>query len=68
MKKEEKLGILMGFVFILHLLAGSWILCCGLTKLITLLLGTAFRWYVGTIVWVIIVIIFIARNGTLFKE
>ena len=68
MKNEEKIVILMGFIFILHLLAGSWILCCGLTKLITLLLGTVFYWYVGTIVWAIIVIIFVARNGTLFKE
>lgn len=51
-----KIDILTVLIFILIIalfLGTTWLVTCGLTKLVTLLLGIDFTWRLGTVVWII---------------
>lgn len=48
------IGVILLFV---SLYALSWIVCCGLIKLITLCFGLSFKWSVATGIWIIMCIV-----------
>ena len=53
-KKIPKTLVILGAVFIvLAIFAFSWIVTCGLVKLITLCFGWKFSWGIATGVWLI---------------
>ena len=51
--KIDILTILIFILIIVLFLGMTWLVTCGLTKLVTLLLGIDFTWNLGTIVWII---------------
>jgi len=51
--KIDILTILIFILIIVLFLGMTWLVTCGLTKLVTLLLGIDFTWSLGTIVWII---------------
>lgn len=59
MKKILKKGLGVG-IFVLVCTIGvyglSWIITCGLIKLITMCFGWTFSWAIGTGVWLVILI------------
>lgn len=61
MKLKEKLagygiGVLLG-LFILAIFYGiSWIVTCGIIKLITMCFGWTFKWSIATGIWLILCI------------
>lgn len=48
------IGIIIGFVLCFSV---SWIITCGIIKLITLCFGLTFKWSVATGIWLIILIL-----------
>lgn len=60
MKKldKNKIEFTLYVVFILMLAFGfSWILTCGIYKLITLCFGWTFKWSIATGIWLILLIL-----------
>lgn len=59
-KDAKKLGCLAGGILALLMIAGlyalSWIVTCGVIKLITLCFGWTFKWSIATGIWLIICI------------
>lgn len=57
-KKLKTAGVAAGFIVaILILIYGaSWIITCGLIKLITICFGWTFKWTIATGIWLIILI------------
>lgn len=53
MKKIFKYGII-GLLIVIALYAVSWIITCGVIKLITLCFGWTFSWPIATGIWLII--------------
>ena len=51
--KIDILTILIFILIIVLFLGMTWLVTCGLTKLVALLLGIDFTWSLGTIVWII---------------
>lgn len=61
-KKEIIAGFLtiISTVFITAVYCGtSWIITCGITKLITMCFGWTFKWHVATGVWVVLSLVII---------
>lgn len=56
MKKIFKYGII-GLLIVIALYAVSWIITCGVIKLITLCFGWTFSWPIATGIWLIICLI-----------
>lgn len=50
-------GIVIGLLIVVFLYALSWLLTCGLIKLITLCFGWTFKWSIATGIWLILCII-----------
>ena len=55
--KIDILTILIFILIIVLFLGTTWLAICGLTKLITLLLGIDFTWNLGTIVWIVVFVL-----------
>ena len=56
MSRKMKIDILTILIFILIIvlfLGASWLVTCGLTKLVTLLIGIDFSWSLGTLCWIV---------------
>lgn len=51
------LGFILAVLFIIFVYALSWIVTCGLIKLITLCFGWAFSWAIATGIWLVILIL-----------
>lgn len=60
-ERRVNMGCLIGALFILFvlLIVGglSWIITCGLIKLITLCFGLTFSWAIATGIWLILMLI-----------
>ena len=58
-------GFILAVLFIIFVYALSWIVTCGLFKLITLCFGWAFSWAIATGIWIVLVILeYIFCNGS----
>lgn len=71
MKEKIKKGGAVAIVIILCLailLGMSWIVTCGLIKLITMCFGLEFSWAVATGIWLIILILRNIFNVTVKKD
>lgn len=55
---KKVIGIIVAIIIVLGILGISWILFCGIAKIITLLLGWKFSWRVVTAIWLILGILF----------
>lgn len=51
------MGCILAVLFVIFVYALSWIVTCGLTKLITLCFGWAFSWAIATGIWLVILIL-----------
>lgn len=51
------MGCILAALFIIFVYALSWIVTCGLIKLITLCFGWAFSWAIATGIWLVILIL-----------
>lgn len=51
------MGCILAALFIIFVYALSWIVTCGLIKLITLCFGWAFSWAIATSIWLVILIL-----------
>lgn len=51
------MGCILAALFIIFTYALSWIVTCGLIKLITLCFGWAFSWAIATGIWIVLVIL-----------
>ena len=51
------LGWILAVLFIIFVYALSWIVTCGLIKLVTLCFGWAFSWAIATGIWIVLVIL-----------
>lgn len=51
------LGFILAVLFIIFCYALSWIVTCGLTKLVTLCFGWAFSWAIATGIWLVMVLL-----------
>ena len=51
------MGCILALLFIIFVYALSWIVTCGLIKLITLCFGWAFSWAIATGIWLVILIL-----------
>lgn len=51
------MGCILAVLFIIFVYALSWIVTCGLIKLITLCFGWAFSWAIATGIWIVLVIL-----------
>ena len=51
------LGCILAVLFIIFVYALSWIVTCGLIKLITLCFGWAFSWAIATGIWLVVLIL-----------
>lgn len=60
---DNKLAIIAVIIIIILVYAISWIVTCGIIKLITLCFGWTFRWSVSTGIWLTFIL---AR--TVFKQ
>ena len=71
MKEKIKKGGAVAIVVVLCLailLGMSWIVTCGLIKLITMCFGLEFSWAVATGIWLIILILRNIFNVTVKKD
>lgn len=71
MKEKIKKGGAVAIVIVLCLailLGISWIVTCGLIKLITMCFGLEFSWAVATGIWLIILILRNIFNVTVKKD
>lgn len=51
------LGIILGILVIALIFGASWLMTCGLVKLITLCFGWTFTWPIATGVWLILIVL-----------
>ena len=57
-KIEENIVITLYVIFILMLAFGSsWVITCGIYKLITLCFGWTFKWSIATGIWLILLLL-----------
>ena len=55
MKNKEKLTKVVRFIAIIALCYGlSWIITCGIIKLVTMCFGLTFKWSIATGIWLIL--------------
>ena len=55
-KEGFGLSIIIGLLIVVFLYALSWLVTCGLIKLITMCFGWAFKWPIATGIWLILCI------------
>lgn len=51
------MGCILAALFIIFVYALSWIVTCGLIKLVTLCFGWAFSWAIATGIWLVMVLL-----------
>lgn len=51
------IAIMFGCLLVLLGYASSWLITCGLVKLVTLCFGWVFSWPIATGIWLILVVI-----------
>lgn len=71
MKKKIKEGgiVAVAVILILTALYGfSWIVTCGIIKLITMCFGLTFKWSIATGIWLIMVLLKMVFNVTVKNE
>ena len=68
--KIKQGGIVAAAVILLFILCGgiSWIITCGIIKLITMCFGLEFSWAISTGIWLIICILRSIFNVTVRKD
>lgn len=54
--KDLGFGIVLGIFITAIIYSLSWIITCGLIKLVTLCFGWTFKWSIATGIWVVILI------------
>lgn len=54
--KDNMLAIMLTALIVIGFLALSWIVNCGIIKLITMCFGLKFKWSIATGIWLIILI------------
>ena len=54
--------ILFSIIYLIFAYGISWLITCGIIKLITLCFGWTFKWSVATGIWLIIYLLNIALN------
>lgn len=53
MDKSSVLGVILGLLLVGVLYGISWIITCGIIKLITLCFGLTFKWSIATGIWLV---------------
>lgn len=51
------MAVILPFVFVVAGYALSWIITCGLVKLVTLCFGWSFSWPIATGIWIVLCIL-----------
>ena len=51
--KKALIVLCTGLVLTVGIFGLSWLLCCGIFKLITLCFGWTFSWHIATGIWII---------------
>ena len=51
------LGIILGILVIALVFGVSWLITCGIVKLITLCFGWTFTWPIATGIWLILLVL-----------
>lgn len=65
---ESKLWYIIGLMFGLILCFGlSWLITCGIIKLITLCFGLTFKWSIATGIWLVLCLLRGSFNMTVKK-
>ncbi len=59
------LGVLLAVLAFLGIAAASWIITCGIIKLITICFGWTFNWLFSTGIWLLIWLLRSAFSGTI---
>ena len=54
--KNLGLGVLITVIIAVGIYGLSWIITCGLIKLITVCFGWTFKWHIATGIWLLILI------------
>ena len=55
-RTDNVVSILLAIVVLVVCLAFSWIINCGIIKLITMCFGLKYKWSIATGIWLIIII------------
>ena len=68
--KIKQGGIVAAAVILLLILCGgiSWIITCGIIKLITMCFGLEFSWAISTGIWLVVLILKSIFNVTVKKD
>lgn len=61
--KNTGIGVLVCIVVVILLCSVSWIITCGVIKLITMCFGLTFKWSVATGIWLVMALL-----RTIFKS
>lgn len=61
--KNTGIGVLVCIVVVILLCSVSWIITCGVIKLITMCFGLTFKWSVATGIWLVMALL-----RTIFKN
>ena len=64
----NKINILIGIIFIILISGLSWLITCGIIKLITLCFGLTFSWTTATGIWLIMILLRGIFQATVKKE
>lgn len=67
--KNTGIGVLVCIVVVILLCSVSWIITCGVIKLITMCFGLTFKWSVATGIWLVMALLrTIFKNSSGTKE
>lgn len=67
--KDTGIGVLVCIVVVILLCSVSWIITCGVIKLITMCFGLTFKWSVATGIWLVMALLrTIFKNSSGTKE
>ena len=67
-KLEKTIEVFIGILVVILLYGLSWILTCGIIKLITMCFGLVFTWKIATGVWLVICLLKSVLNITVKNE
>lgn len=66
MKNKPGIGMALAIILILATIyATSWIVTCGIIKLITMCFGLTFKWSIATGIWLVMVLLKMVFNVTI---
>lgn len=67
--KDTGIGVLVCLIAVILLCSVSWIVTCGVIKLITMCFGLTFKWSVATGIWLVMALLrTIFKNSSGTKE